>query len=112
MLLEQEGNNDREIETEEKTSDEFDLKYRMNFIQIGFMTINSFSEIAENNSREVRPRTSGPTFMKLWWQTRKLAYIHRFIWVCDSMVTDKNDTLSEILRMNYLKNLVEGKPQQ
>ena len=65
MLLEQEGNNDRDIETEEKTSDEFDLKYRMNFIQIGFMTINSFSEIAENNSREVRPRTSGRTFMKL-----------------------------------------------
>ena len=30
ILLEQEGDNDREIETEEKTSEEFDLKYRTN----------------------------------------------------------------------------------
>ena len=28
ILLEQEGDNDREIEIEEKTSDEFDSKYR------------------------------------------------------------------------------------
>ena len=30
ILLEQEGDNDRGIEIEEKTSDEFDLKYRTN----------------------------------------------------------------------------------
>ena len=55
ILLEQEGGNDREIEIEEKTSDEFDLKYRKNLFQIeGFMTNDSISETAENNSRKVR----------------------------------------------------------
>ena len=36
ILLEQEGGNDKEIEIEEKTSDEFDLKYRTNLFQIKF----------------------------------------------------------------------------
>ena len=55
LLFEQEGDNDREIESEKKTSDEFDLKYRTNLFQIeGFMTNDSISETAENNSREVR----------------------------------------------------------
>ena len=54
----------KEIMTEKlklrkKTSNEFDLKYRTNLFQIeGFMTNDSFSETAENNSREVRPSTS------------------------------------------------------
>ena len=44
-LLEQEGDNDKEIEIEEKTSDEFHLKYRSNLFQIeGFMTNGSLSE--------------------------------------------------------------------
>ena len=65
ILFEQEGDNDREIEIEEKTSDEFDLKYRTNLFQIeGFMTNDSISETAENNSREVRPSTSATAFVK------------------------------------------------
>ena len=36
ILLEQEGGNDKEIEIEEKTSDEFDLKYRTNLFQKKF----------------------------------------------------------------------------
>ena len=53
LLLEQDGGNDKEIEIEEKTSDKFDLKYRANLLQIeGLMTSDSFSEIAENSSRE------------------------------------------------------------
>ena len=53
ILLEQDGGNDKEIEIEEKTSDKFDLKYRANLLQIeGLMTSDSFSEIAENSSRE------------------------------------------------------------
>ena len=66
ILLEQEGGNDREIEIEEKTSDEFDLKYRKNLFQIeGFMTNDSISETAENNSRKVRLSTSVTAFVKL-----------------------------------------------
>ena len=65
ILFEQEEDNDREIEIEEKTSDEFDLKYRTNLFQIeGFMTNDSISETAENNSREVRPSTSATAFVK------------------------------------------------
>ena len=65
ILFEQEGDNDREIEIEEKTSDEFDLKYRTNLFQIeGFMTNDSISETAENNSREVRLSTSATAFVK------------------------------------------------
>ena len=47
ILLEQEEDNGREIEIEEKTSDEFDLKYRT----IPFQKL-------QRNSREVRPSTS------------------------------------------------------
>ena len=66
ILFEQERDNDREIEIEEKTSDEFDLKHRTNLFQIeGFMTSDSISETAENNSREVRPSTSATAFVKL-----------------------------------------------
>ena len=47
------------LKLRKKTSNEFDLKYRTNLFQIeGFMTNDSFSETAENNSREVRPSTS------------------------------------------------------
>ena len=66
ILFEQERDNDREIEIEEKTSDEFDLKHRTNLFHIeGFMTSDSISETAENNSREVRPSTSATAFVKL-----------------------------------------------
>ena len=66
ILLEQERDNEREIEIEEKTSDEFDLKHRTNLFQIeGFMTSDSLSETAENNSREVRPSPSATAFVKL-----------------------------------------------
>ena len=65
ILLEQVGDNDRKTEIEEKTSDEFDLKYRINLFQIeSFMTKNSFSETAENNSREVHPNISAAAFVK------------------------------------------------
>ena len=65
ILLEEEGDNDREIEIEEKTSDEFDLKYRTNLFHVGFMTNDSISETAENTSREVGPSTSAAAFVKL-----------------------------------------------
>ena len=65
ILLEQVGDNDRKTEIEKKTSDEFDLKYRINLFQIeSFMTKNSFSETAENNSREVHPNISAAAFVK------------------------------------------------
>ena len=102
ILLEQEEDNDREIEIEEKTSDEFDLKYR---------TI-SFQKL-QWNSREVRPSTSATAFVKL--PTININSFdgepenwHTFI---DSLgcAIDKNNTLSDIEKMNYLKNLVGGK---
>ena len=65
ILLEEEGDNDREIEIEEKTSDEFDLKYRTNLFHVGFMTNDSISETAENTSREVGLSTSATAFVKL-----------------------------------------------
>ena len=93
------------IEIEEETSDEFDLKYRTNLFQIeAFMTSDSFSETAENNSREVRPNTSATVFVKL--PTINIKSFdgepknwHIFI---DSFerATDKNDTLSDIQKMN------------
>ena len=44
ILLEQDGDNDKKIEIEGKTFDEFDLKYRTNLFQIeGFMRNDSFS---------------------------------------------------------------------
>ena len=65
VLLEQEGDNGREIEIEEKTFNEFDLKYRTNLFQIeGFTTNDSFSETAENNSRDVRPSILVTAFVK------------------------------------------------
>ena len=64
-LLEQEGDNDREIEIEEKTCDKLDLEYRKNFFQIeGFMTNNSFFKTTENNSRQGRPSTSATALYK------------------------------------------------
>ena len=66
ILFKQEGDNDKEIEIEEKTSDEFHLKYRTNLLQReDFLANDSFSETAENNSREVRPSTSVTAFVKL-----------------------------------------------
>ena len=114
VLLEQEGDNDTEIEIEEKGSDEFDLKYRTNLFQIGgFMTNDSFSETAENDSRDARRSTSATVFVKLLTINIKSfddqpENWHTFI---DSFecVIYKNDTLFDIQKMNYLKNLVEGK---
>ena len=64
ILLEQEGDNDREIEIKEKTSSEFDLKYRTNLFQIeGFTTNDFFSETVENNSRDVCPSISATAFV-------------------------------------------------
>ena len=110
----QEGDNDKEIEIEKKTSDEFDLKYRTNLFQIeGFMANDSISETAEGNSRNVRPSTSATAFVKLPtinikgfdgkpenWHT----YIDSF-----ECARDINDTLSDIQKINFSKNLVEGK---
>ena len=65
LLLEQEGDDDREIEIEEKTCDEFDLKYRTDLFQISFVTNGSLSETAENRSKKVRASSSETTFVKL-----------------------------------------------
>ena len=71
------------------------------------MTRNSFSETAENNSREVRPNTSATAFVKLPAINIKSCdgepeNWHRFIGSFEC-ATDKNDTLSDIQKMNYLK---------
>ena len=48
ILLGQKGDNDKEIEIEEETTDEFDLKYRTNLFQIErFMANGSFPETVE-----------------------------------------------------------------
>ena len=108
-LLKQEGNNDREIDIDEKTSNKFGLKYRTNLFQIEcFITNSSFSETAENNSREVRPRTSATTFVKLPTINIKSFDGEQENWYIfvDSFecAIDKNNTLSE--------TLLKVKPQQ
>ena len=114
ILFEQEGDNDRETETEEKNSDEFNLKYTTNLFQIeGFMTNDSISETGETNSREVRLSTSVTAFVKLPTINIKVfdgepENWHTFIDSFECAI-DKNDTLPDIQKMNYLKNLVEGK---
>ena len=78
------------------------------------MTKDSFSEAAENNSREVRPNTSATVFVKLptinikSFDGEKQENWNTFIDSCERAI-DKNDTLPEIQKMDYLKNLVEGK---
>ena len=114
IFFEQEGDNDRESEIEKKTSDEFDLKYRTNLFQIeGFKVNDSFSEIAGNNSREVHTSTSGTAFVQLLTIHIKSfngepENWHKFIDSFECAI-DKNDTLSDIQKINNLKNLVEGK---
>ena len=78
-----------------------------------FMKNHSFSETAENNSREVRPTTSATAFVKLPTINVKSfdgkpGNWHAFM---DSYkcTIDKNDTLSDIQKMNYLKSLFEGR---
>ena len=65
MLLEGEKDNNKEIEIKEKTSNEYDLKYRTNLFQIGFMTDDSFSETIEDNPKDVRPNNSAIAIVKL-----------------------------------------------
>ena len=99
ILLEQEGDNDRNIEIEEITSDEFDLKYRANLFETeGFMTNDSLSGTAENNSREVRPTTSAIAFVKRTTINIKSfngepENWHKFIDSFECAI-DKNDTLT------------------
>ena len=98
----------------EKTSDEFNLKYTTNLFQIeGFMANDSISETGETNSREVCPSTSVTAFVKLPTMNIKVfdgepENWHTFIDSFECAI-DKNGTLPDIQKMNYLKNLVEGK---
>lgn len=48
ILLEQEGDNEKEIEIDEKTSGKFDLKCRTNLFGTGFIASFSFSKFAED----------------------------------------------------------------
>ena len=48
ILLEQEGDNEKEIEIDEKTSGKFDLNCRTNLFGTGFMASFSFSKFAED----------------------------------------------------------------
>ena len=71
------------------------------------MTRDSFSETAENNSRKVRPNTSATAFVKLPAINIKSLdgepeNWHRFIDSFECAI-DKNDTLSDIQKMNYLR---------
>ena len=75
-----------------------------------------FSDTAENNSREVRPSTSPTTFVKLPTVNIKSfdgepENWHTFI---DSFgcAIDKNETLPDFQKMNYLKTSLKAKPQQ
>ena len=108
MLLEQDGDNDKETKTKEKTSDKFDVKCRSNLYQIeGFMANDFFSETAKDNSRDVRRSTSATAFAKL--STINIKSFdsepenwHTFIDSFECAI-DKKDTLSNIQNMNYLK---------
>ena len=75
ISLDAERDIDKEIETEERTSDELDLKYRRNLFQIeGFMTNDSFSEESvEDNSKDICPSTSSAGFVKLSMANQKIA---------------------------------------
>ena len=77
------------------------------------MTNDSFSETVENNPRDARPSTSATAFMKLSTINIKTFDGETENWhtFTDSFeyVIDKNDTLPDIQKMNYLKSLVEGK---
>ena len=69
------------------------------------MTNNSFSEAAENNSREVCPSTLGTAFVKLFIINIKNfdgepENWHKFIDSFECAI-DKNDTLPDIQKMNY-----------
>ena len=77
------------------------------------MTNDSFSETAENNSRDVRLSTSATAFVKLPTINMKrfngkIENWHIFIDSFECAI-DTNDTFSDIQKMNYLKNLVEDK---
>ena len=56
ILLEQEGDKEKEIEIDEKTSEKFDLKCRTNLFETGFMASFSFSKFAE----DVREKRGSP----------------------------------------------------
>ena len=74
ISLDAERDIDKEIETEGRTSDELDLKYRRNLFQIEeFMTNDSFSESVEDSSKDVCPSTSSSAFVKLSMTNQKIA---------------------------------------
>ena len=78
------------------------------------MTNDSFSEIIEDNLRDAGPSSSVVDFVKLptinikRFDGKPLQIWHTFITDSFECAIDKNHTLSDIQKNNYLKILVEG----
>ena len=112
-IIARDTDNEKEIEDEEHFADQFNLKFKTNMIIID----NFVSDDVNSQKTVIDFNVSTPTYQKNIvklpslniktfngepenWQT----FIDSF-----ECAVDKNDSLSDVQKMNYLKNLIEGK---